>query len=171
MGGQAVVPESTDNEQLCNNFIVTTSNDFTRKDSNQFIMIHSNYNQNDICFKYDTCNVQNYSTDSHYNKNLYSVTDNDFFNSAGPGFEYDPQAGTSVSSVEEDTSCQGNYYNENFCSVTGSDFFNFAGPGFEYDPRLVMLCPLLRGRLVVMVIGHGVTKQGLTMIPHIHNQS
>ena len=96
-------------------------------------MIHSNSNQNDICFKYDTCNVQNYSTDSYYTKNLYSVTDNDFFNSAGPGFEYDRQAGT-VSSVE-DTSCQGNYYNENFCSVTGSDFFNFAGLGFEYDPQ------------------------------------
>ena len=89
--------------------MVAKSSDFIRKDSNEIIMVQSDYNQNNICFNYDTCNVQNYSTDSYHNKNLYSVTDNDFFNSAGPGFEYDPQAGNVVSSVEEDTSCHGNW--------------------------------------------------------------
>ena len=58
---------------------------------------------------YDTCNVQSYSTDSYDNENFYPVTDSDFFNSAGPGFEYDPQAGSVVSSVEDDTSCHDNW--------------------------------------------------------------
>ena len=62
------------------------------EDNSEITMVQSDCNQNDTTGTYD-------------NEIVYPVTDSNLFNSAGPGFEYYPQAGI----VEEDTSCHGNW--------------------------------------------------------------
>ena len=78
------------------------------EDSSKLVMLHNDYDQNDIWLDCCNCSVQYYSTDTYDNKVVFPETHINILHSTCPGFEYYPKTRVNASSVDEDTSCHGN---------------------------------------------------------------